>query len=194
MKISLAPRRNCAGQFMAEAAIGLALMTFVWIVFTYALFLGNNQTRTVMAARYAAWYQGANKGTMPTAGQVDQYFFYQTGISTVKSATPETVSSFVPPFIPKGISKLFDLSDGTAANGPFKVNVTFGVQSASASSPFPFDLLNAKVPFMPDSTLSGVLSVQSSCQWDGVADNWSSADTVLKVVWNALKNLVSGFF
>jgi len=195
MKFTRAPNRSCSGQFMAEACIGLALMTFVWIILTYSLFMANNDIRTEMAARYAAWYQGANgSGTIATASQMDQYFFFQSGLSAVKAGTPETVSSFFPPFIPKGLTKLFDLSDGTAANGPFKVSVSFGVSSVSSSSAFPFNLLSTHVPFMPDSNMTNALSVSSSCQWDGVADTWTSADTVLKVIWNMLKNLVSSFF
>ena len=194
MKISRNPRRQCSGQFMAEAAIGLALMAFVWIILTYSLFMANNDIRTEMAARYAAWLQGANGGTIATASQMDQYFFYQTGLSTVKAGTPEQVSSFFPPVLPSGLTKLFDLSDGTAANGPFKVSVSFGVSSADSSSPFPFDLLNTHVPFMPDSNITNALSVQSSCQWDGVGDTWTDSTTVLKVIWNMLKNLVSSFF
>jgi len=192
MKISRNPRRRCAGQFMAEACIGLALMSFVWIILTYSLFMANNDIRTEMAARYAAWYQGANgNGTMATTNQMDQYFFYQTGLSTVKPGTPEQVSSFFPPVIPSGLTKLFDLSDGTKANGPFKVSVSFGVSSVDSSSPFPFDLLNTHVPFMPDSNITNALSVQSSCQWDGVADTWTDSDTVLKVIWNMLTSLAT---
>ncbi len=190
MKISRAPNRNCSGQFMAEAAIGLALMTFAWIIITYSLFMGNNQTRTVMAARYAAWYAGSNNGTLPTTDQIDQYFFYQSGVSTVNNSTAENVSDLIPSFIPSIIRNIFNFSDGSAGNGPFKATVTFGVQDAN-STVFPFSLLKTHVPFMPTSEMTNVLSVQSSCQWDGDADTYGSSDTLFQLIGNTIKNLAT---
>jgi len=55
------------GQMMPEACIGLALMAFVWVVSAYSLFMANNSIRTEMAARYAAWYQGASGGSAVSA-------------------------------------------------------------------------------------------------------------------------------
>jgi hypothetical protein len=197
MKILYSRRQNCSGQVMAEACIGLALMTFVWIIVTYSLFMANNQIRTVMAARYAAWYQGANNsGTIATASQMDQYFFYQSGLSTVTKENPKTagdiISAIIPIGLPKSVTQIFDLNDGTDANGPFKVSVSFGVQNANSTT-FPFSMLKTHVPFMPDSTMT-VLSVKSSAQWDGIADTWNTAGQALGVIWNALKNLVTSLF
>jgi hypothetical protein len=177
MKTFHSRSRDCSGQFLAEACIGLALMTFTWIIMTYSLFMANNQIRTAMAARYAAWYQGANNGTQATKGQIDQYFFFQA-LSTV---TPQTAVQ--PPLISQipVISSLLT-SDGTAANGPFKVGVSFGVPDTS-STVFPFSMLKTHVPFMPNSEITNILSVNSSAQWDGIADTWP--DPVAKA-WEAI--------
>jgi hypothetical protein len=169
---------------MAEACIGLALMTFAWIIISYSLFMANNQIRTAMATRYAAWYQGANgSGTLATTNQIDQYFFFQPGFSIVTSEPSEPL-----PVIPSSLSRLFDLTDGSAANGPFKVSVSFGVPNLDSANAFPFDLMNTQVPFMANSAMTNLLSVQSTCQWDGVADTWNTPSQVYAVVWNELKN------
>jgi len=168
---------------MAEACIGLALMAFTWIIGTYALFMAENKVRTAMAARYAAWYQGANgNGTLPTTAQIDEGFFQQAGVSTVTDVTPQAAE--VPVLnIPLGFN------DGTAANGMFKVQVTFGVSSLASANQYPFVLLNTQVPYMPSSALTNAFSVQSSCQWDGVGDTWTTAGQALSAIWNELKSL-----
>ena len=67
-------RRTLAGQILAEAAIGLALMAFTWILVSYVNYMCNNRIRTNMTARYSAWLSG--NGADPTAnGSVAQYFF-----------------------------------------------------------------------------------------------------------------------
>src|SRR5882762_3573264 len=164
---------RCSGQIMVEACIGLALMTFVWIMLTYSLFLANNQLRTEMAARYAAWYQGANgAGTPATATLLDQHFFFQTGISTVANLPPMQIADVLTGSSPANASTYS--SDGSGDNGPFRVKVTFGVKDPnSAGNPFPFDLLKTEVPLMTNSMMS-VYSVSSSCQWDGVAETWTT--------------------
>jgi hypothetical protein len=176
-----------SGQMMPEACIGLALMAFVWVVSAYSLFMANNSIRAEMAARYAAWYQGASGGSAAPASQVDQYFFYQTGLSTVSNGSPQGVS-----FLPSGASNLFTPSDGSGGNGPFKASVRFGISGGGSSNAFPFVLLNTHVPLMPDSTMSNAMSVQSSCQWDGTGDNWGGSwKTVLAVLFNEITSAIS---
>jgi hypothetical protein len=168
MKIKPSKPRCTKGAILAEACIGLALMALVWIFLSYSFFMQNNDVRTAMAARYAAWYQGANgNGTLATAGQMDQFFFFQPGLSTVTNLSPNTPVSALFKSIP-GIT-----SDGNPQNGPFMVKVSFGVSSITPSSTFPFNLMSTHLPMMPDSGITNVLTVSSTAQWDGVGDPWT---------------------
>jgi hypothetical protein len=196
MKLLSELNRRRLGQVLAEACIGLSLMVFAWIIITYSLYMANNSIRTEMAARYAAWYQANNPANqengvnMPATGeQLDQYFFYQSGLSSVQQLTPPIL-----------IAQLFQ-SDVMPTNtqtysgndNPVYVQVTYGVTTPTSSSPFPFSLLSVQVPLMPNSTL-GVYSVNSSCQWDYDSDLWTNASQALNGVWDTLKNNLGSFF
>ena len=182
MKLPVASCRRSSGQILTEACIGLALMTFVWIVITYSLYLGNNQIRAEMAARYAAWYQGNNSGTLPAASAIDTYFFPQSGLTTVTPLQPALIPDALSGHAPSGNAST---NDGTSGNGPFKVKITFGVTDPnSTNNPFPFDLLQTQVPFMTNSMM--IYSVSSSCQWDGDSDTWNSWKSAIEGIWNTL--------
>jgi hypothetical protein len=187
MKILCSHRRTRSGQILAEACIGLALMVFAWIVITYLLFMGNNQIRTTMAARHAAWYRGAGT-TEATAGQIDQWFFYQSGLSKVEYSKG------------KGI---FDVLAGGSADaskysadedGPWIATVTFGISDVNSASQFPFTMLKTHVPFMPDSALTQGLSVKAFCQWDEVGNTWTSPGAALKGIFDAIKQVFTSAF
>jgi len=183
MKLLVASHRRRSAQILAEACIGLALMAFTWIIVTYSLFLANNQIRTEMAARYAAWSQGNNNGTLPIASDIDKYFFFQPNLSTVTPLTPALI-----PDVLAGSAPASDAStnDGTSGNGPFKVQIAFGPTTApSSASPFPFNLLTTHVPFMTNSMMS-IYSVNSSCQWDGDSDTWNTWSAAGKGIWNTI--------
>lgn len=187
MKLLVAPDRRRSGQIMAEACIGLALMVFAWIIITYSLFLANNQIRTEMAARYAAWYQGNNIGNnnnaLPDKSDIDKYFFFQSGLSTVTPLTPALIPDALSGNMP---SSNANTNDGTSGNGPFKVQITFGVSDPNSSAnPFPFSLLTTHVPYMTNSMMS-VYSVNSSCQWDGDSDTWNTWTAAGKGIWNTI--------
>ena len=172
---------------MAEACIGLALMAMVWIVLTYSLYLADNHIRTEMAARYAAWYQGNNNGAVASASDIDKYFFFQSGLTTVTTLTPALIPDALSGNMPSGNTST---KDGTGGNGPFKVQITFGVSTLNCNTnPFPFDLLgpNVRVPFM-STNLNTVCSVNSSCQWDGDSDTWNSWTEAAKGIWNTIKD------
>jgi hypothetical protein len=194
MKILCDRHKGECGQIMGEACIGLSLMTFAWILISYCLYMANNQIRTEMAARYAAWYTGNNGGTLPSTTQIDQYFFFQSGLSSVKTITPpvtlsDILSQMTGGLIPSQYLSFLDLSDGTSANGPFKVQVSYGVSDPSVSTnPFPFSVLQAQVPFMPKTTLP-IYSVNSTCQWDGDGDTWNSFSAMWGLIKNALSNI-----
>jgi hypothetical protein len=194
MRISYAKNRLEAAQILVEACIGLALIVFTWILLTYSLYMANNQIRTEMASRYAAWYTGNSGGNLPSTAQIDQYFFYQTNLSTVSTQTCDDMSTFVSQltgsFIPSQFLSFLNLSDGTAANGPFRVQVSFGVTDPNNSTnPFPFSVLQTKVPFMTNSMMS-VFSVNSTCQWDGDSDTWNTASQA----WGLITNFLESFF
>jgi len=197
MKIICAQRRGENAQIMVEACIGLSLMVFTWILVSYSLYMANNQIRTEMAARYAAWYTGNNNGSLPSTTQIDQSFFFQSGLSTVTSQTPVTMSQFVSQLsgglIPSQFLSFLNLSDGTSANGPFKVQVSYGVTDPSSSdNPFPFSILQTHVPFMTNSMMS-VYSVNSTCQWDGDSDTWNTASQAWGLITTFLTNAFNSF-
>lgn len=187
MKLLNASNRKKLGQVLAEACIGLSLMIFAWIIITYSLYMGNNAIRTEMAARYAAWYQANNGGTAATGPQLDQYFFYQPGLSTVSNLEPVLMGQAFEGDEPT------NAADYSGEDNPVRVAVAFGVPAPTSSSPFPFNLLSVHVPLMPDSTLP-IYSVQSSCQWDYDSDLWTNASSAISGVWNTLKNNLGSFF
>ena len=191
MKIILSRHSGNSGQFMAEACIGLALMAFAWIMLVYSLFLGTNQIRTEMAARYAVWYQANNSGSaLPSTSDLDKYFFYQTGLSTVGNITPASIGNVIEGTMPSDATT-YGGGDGSSANGPFKAEVTF--DPSLAADKFPYNLLKTQVPFMPNSMLT-YSKVVSFCQWDGDSDTWNTPGAAIAGVWNALKSSVSSFF
>jgi len=203
MKLTPSRRQKKTAQVLAEACIGLSLMTFTWILIAYSLYLANYQIRTEMAARYAAWYTGNNNGTAPTAAQLDQYFFPQSGLSKVTSVQPVLLPDVITSSMPGTTAYT---NDSSSANGPFRENVAFGPSTLdSTSNPFPFNLLNPniKIPFMPDFSNFGY-SVNSSCQWDGDSDTWNTFSSAMSGMWNTLSSnlsqmgpvgsTVSGFF
>jgi len=174
------------GQVLAEACIGLSLVTFAWIVITYSLFMANNHIRTEMAARHAAWFKGTTGNDM-TAAQLDQMFFYQSNVAKVVYTQGEGIGSLVG-LDSKGVSFLDN--DGF----PTKTTVTFGPSDAAHATQFPFNLLNTQVPLMPNSMLTNALSVSASSQWDRVGDTWTTPGAALDAVFNSLKGIVSKFF
>jgi hypothetical protein len=183
MKISISSTARSRGQVLTEAAIGLSLVTFAWIVVTYCLFMANNHIRAEMAARHAAWYKGTTGNDM-TQAQLDQMFFFQTNVAKVVYSQGE------------GIGSLIGLGSGGPSfldeNGfPTKATVTFGPSDAAHATEFPFDLLNTQVPFMPSSMLTNALSVSATSQWDHVGETWTTADKALSAVFNTLKGIVS---
>jgi hypothetical protein len=191
MKIILSRHSGNSGQFMAEACIGLALMAFTWILLVYSLFLGTNQIRSEMAARYAAWYQANNSGAaLPSASSLDQYFFYQTGLSSVANITPAAIGDVIEGNMPSS-STTYGSADGSAANGPFKAQVTF--DPSVAANQFPYNLLNTQVPFMPNSMLQ-YSKVVSFCQWDGDSDCWTSPGAAFSGVISSLKSSLGSLF
>lgn len=191
MKLLSNRRHQASAQVLAEACIGLSLMVFAWILISYSLYLANYRIRTEMAARYAAWYQ-ANGGDQVTGAQLDQYFFFQSGLSSSSDVSPALIGQVLEGNMPTNAASY------TNVNGsmPFKVQVTFGPSSLDATNnPFPFNLLNSsvRVPLMPSSTLS-TFQVNSACQWDDDGDCWTNASSAFSGMWNTLIANLGSFF
>lgn len=184
---SLRQRATCSGQVIAESCIGVAIMTFTWILLVYSTYMGTNYIRTAMAARHAAWMKGAQNTEVSTA-QLDQWFFYDSGLTKVEYGKG------------LGVGDLFSGTTGDrktygdAGNGPFLARVTFGVADTNSLTKFPFVLLKTSVPIMPAPLLDKGLSVKSWCQWDEVSNPWTSWGEALKGIWNAITSAVSSFF
>jgi hypothetical protein len=171
-------RQNSAGQIMAEAAIGLALLTFVWILVSYTNYMGINRIRTNMAARHSAWLSG--HGADPTAnGLITSNFFVGNDykLATVSPPEKNKLTFF-------GVG--FDLSQidlSTPAPYVYSNSVSFGVANVNSSSPFPFNLLMVNVPFMPTDLLQSFKSftmVTSHCAWP--SDIWDISSEPTPVI------------
>jgi hypothetical protein len=163
---------------MAEAAIGLALLTFVWIVVSYVNYMGINRIRTNMAARHSAWL--SSHGADPTAnGLITSNFFVgnDANLVTVSLPVKNTMSFF-------GVG--FDLSKVdllTPAPELYSNTVSFGANNVDSSSPFPFNLLVVNVPYMPTNTLQSFTyftMVSSHCAWP--ADIWDISSEPTAVI------------
>ena len=167
MKISGAnPKvRSTAGQIMVEACIALALMAFTWMLFSFVSYMGNNQIRTAMATRHAAWMLG--NGADPSAA-IPQQFFYggDSGLVHVDSG------SFA---ISMASALTGDDNLGLGDQNACLATVSFGMSAddLKTTDRYPFTLLNANVPFMPPTLLENFTSVQSQCAWPAhVEDTW----------------------
>ena len=181
-------RQNLAGQIMAEAAIGLALLVFVWILVSYTNYMGINRIRTNMAARHSAWLSG--HGADPTAnGLITSNFFLGNDANLVTVAPPVTNSLNL-----FGISIDPNFLVG-ASPEVYSNTVTFGVANVNSSSPFPFNLLMVNVPFMPTDLLDSFKSftmVSSHCAWP--ADVWNICSEPTLAVKIAEGGLYAGIF
>ena len=180
-------RAACSGQVLAESCIGTAIMTFAWILLVFSTYMGTNHIRTAMAARHAAWMKGALNTEVSTA-QLDQWFFYDSGLTKVEYGKG------------LGVGDLFSSTTGDrktygdAGNGPFLARVTFGVADTNSLTKFPFVLLKTSVPFVPPPLLDKGLSVKCWCEWVDVSNTWTSWSDALSGIWDAIKNTVSSFF
>jgi|GEM_PF-4978905 len=175
-----------SGQVMVEACIGLALLIFIWIAASFAMYMGTNRIRTAMAARHAAWLKGSGK--TPTVELIESNFFFEGGVTRIETGEGEGIASL--------LSGGDQTTYGEAGRGPFKAKVTFGITPADVNSTtvFPFVLMRTQLPMMPPSLMEGFLSVESECQWDEVGDTWSEWADALRGVWNAVKSEIVGIF
>ena len=174
--------RDDRGQALTEAAIGFFFFVMTFLLISYATFMASNNIRTVMAARHAAWMKG--NGGDPTAAVMDAGFFFQDGLCEVKQVEAEGIAS--------------SLTGGDAegytddADGPFRYEVSFGIDNVDGSDKYPFVLMKTKLPFMPETKLDNFLKVKSYCQWDEVSNAWQSMGDALEGIFNTIKNEIFG--
>ena len=162
-----APTARLGGQILAEACIGLSLLTLVMICVAYSTYMANNRIRTIMAARDAAWLQA--HGQDPSSLIATQ-FFYDQDQSLVQASAGEQKS-----LSPLGGESIPVISAVLGAT-EWTNKVSFGLsQGVSSSKQYPFILMKTQAPFMPASALGAFSSTSSSCAWPGDLDKtWNS--------------------
>ena len=194
MKIRVAQsKRHRSGQIMAEACIGLALLSFTWILISYTSFMTTNRIRTAMAARHMSWWI-AKTGADPQSltSKVNAEFFYNSFAVVEKGSDPINHAGSIG--VPILAAPLIPLHGFMSDSGsPNRTRVTFGINLADLNSPsvaYPFSLMNTHVPFMTNSLLDGFLSVNSQCQWAAINDAWTNnpANCMNRLPLSAFKN------
>jgi hypothetical protein len=176
--------RTLAGAILAEGAIGLCLLVFVWILFSYISYMSNNRIRANMSARYSAWLSG-NGVSSTTSASTDQYAFLGDDQKMVTFKSTKNTLGFLGVSVPTMI-----------VPNPYiySNSVTFGTNSAdiNSDSPFPFNMLALnKLPFMRvDLMMTNFTMVSAHCAWPDVSDTYNtylppaiSAVAALELAW-----------
>lgn len=182
---------DCSGQVLTEAAIGLALFSFTFVLVIFVTFMATNHLRTAMAARYAAWYRGEGLKEA-SEEQVRDRFFYHDFVKVEYSEGVGLMGQFL------GANSQDASGVGrVGAHGAKIATVRFGVPDLQddKAKKFPFVLLNGHFPFMPASAPkeNSFLQVSSSCQWEETGNPWNSPSDVLAFIWDAIKRLAREF-
>jgi hypothetical protein len=172
---------------LVEACVGLAIMTFVFLLAGFLVWMSGNKIRTAMAARHAAWLMG--NGQAPTKDKIEEDFFYDEFVT-------------VQPI--EAIGALDALTGGDdrqnaysgAGNGPFRYKVNFGIETNAldATTDYPFTWMKIQLPFMPKSELRHFVKVSSVCQWDEVGKTWTDWVDAIKWVWDEIVGGISSWF
>jgi len=173
-------RRRKSGQALVEACIGMALMALTWVLITHVSTMRTNHVRTVMTARHAAWLMGHNAD----AGGVVGNFFSPADAGYAAVAAPESLN----------LSAIGEGWKGATATGK-RATVSYGVslETLEQTNAYPFVLMKAELPFMPNMILTNYLSVKSSCAWPADVDNtWTDRTEALKGVFSEIANSVGG--
>jgi hypothetical protein len=168
-----------SGQAMTEAAIGLSLMAFVWVMVVFITWMGGNHIRTAMATRHAAWMAG--NGNSPTTANIAPSFFYEEGPCSVETTDIVDTSDLL------GGGAFADIV-GTILDSlggqRFRYKVSYGIGEADVATTtiYPFNLMGAVFPFVGDTKIGSYLKVETSCQWEDVNETWDSALDVIKSI------------
>ncbi|MDA1087282.1 MAG: hypothetical protein O2901_09740 [Verrucomicrobia bacterium] len=204
MKLQLQPHsvRRClkddSAQAMVEASIGLSLMAFVFIMIAIIGYMMQHRTRTVMAARHAAWIGANLDGEYDSGGvlatvraAVKEGFFYETGLVRVEPGV----------FGEETLISVGEFMDSPTVGGGF-YRVEYGLDPADPGSyidpadvPFPLNLYEMKLPFVADdekiyegefATDTHLGIVNGQCKWNATADTWTCLGDLGDGLVNAL--------
>ena len=174
-------RRGESGQAMTEAAIGMSLMAFVWVLAYFASYMVNHSGRCAVAARHAAWSKGNGVEVSADSLRGDVFFdnLPMVRLTTATEQTSDATGDLSGNIIVEAILGLFpDIQ---------KADVAFGVEEGGAVNTWPFMLTKTQFPFMPDSTVPTLMNVSVHCEWDSVNETWDS-------IGGMLESIVEGIF
>ncbi len=176
--------RRCfgeSGQAMTEAAIGMSLMAFAWLLIYLASYMVNHTGRCAIAARHAAWSKG-NEVEVSADTLRSDIFFDNLPLVTLTTATEQTsdaTGELSGNAIVEAILSLFpDIQ---------KADVAFGLGEDGEATTWPFSLTKTRFPFMPDSTMPTLMNVTVHCEWDSVTETWDS-------IGGIFESIVEGMF
>ncbi len=181
-------KRGRRGQALVEACVGLAIMTFVFLLAGFLVWMSGNKIRTAMAARHAAWLKGS--GGNPTDATIGEGFFYDPDF--VKVDPIGAVGAL--DALTGGDSDQMSYSD--ANGGPFRYKVSFGIETnaLATTADYPFTWMKIQLPFMPKSEMRHFVMVYSVCQWDEVGNTWTSWIDALQGIWDRIVGGIGSWF
>ena len=180
---------------MTEAAIMPSLMTFLWILASYAAFMANNGIRSCAAARHAAWIHG-NAVTKTETEVHNMFYHYPKKSDNIRSKYTRTDGSQN-----DGGGTVNDIVNGIIglfSDPAHHYKVEFGVldKDVDNASEWPFTLMKTKVPVVGNagasdmpSLLDNLLVIEADCEWERVADDWAeitAIDVILGVAGSAI--------
>lgn len=158
-----------SGQVLAEACIGLSVLTLVWMFMAFSTYMANNRIRTAMAVRDAVWLQSNGESTQSVPGR----FFpgNDAGLAAVPAAQNVALDTGGVPA-------------GPWSGGAWVGSVSFGMQTSGlqGTTRFPFVLLNMHIPILPPTimehsmdqfltvTATGAWPSDTSATWTNLSD------------------------
>ena len=190
-----------SGQAMIEACLGIALLTFVFVLVGVSTFMSNNRIRTAMAARHAAWMHGADLYDNSAQNReylnnvnIDNWFFFPS--KDAHLSIPQQGRLNIDPTRHTQVAQLPGTSSGLrlqnlplhtiSVDAQAKIadilqeaktlpayQVSYGLQSPDHFAGFPYNLLRTDVPFMPTPLVTSLLNFDSVCQWEPVSNPWA---------------------
>lgn len=166
---------------MVEAAIGMSLMAFAWVLIYVASYMVNHSSRCAVAARHAAWSKGNDVSVNADNLRADIFFDNNNRVNLTVATDQNSDASgkLSGNKISKALLSLFpDVQ---------KADVRFGVESIDEATSWPFTVMKTRFPFMPDSRIPTLMAVTSHCEWDSVSVTWEKPGDIIK-------NIIDGMF
>lgn len=167
---------NESGQALTEAAIGMSLMAFAWVLIYFASYMVNHSGRCAIAARHAAWSKGNGVEVSADSLRGDVFFdnLPMVRLATTAEQSTDATGNLSGNDIVREILELFpDIH---------KADVDFGVADGGEATTWPFTLTKTQFPFMPDSTMPALMNTSAHCEWDSVTDTWDSIGDIFESI------------